>query len=186
MRAQRPLTIRTDRLLLRPLVEADVDALTRIYDDPEVMRFLGPPVDRAGAWRQVALAIGHRQLRGYTMLGICDRATGELLGRSGPWFPEGWPLLEVGWVVGRARQGEGIATEAGRASLRWCYDVLGADAVCSLIRAANEPSRSVARKLGAAVDRVLGDFHGEPAEVWMHRPATLTPGPGDEATFGED
>jgi RimJ/RimL family protein N-acetyltransferase len=174
--------IRTDRLVLSPLGEDDVDVLVRIYADPEVHRFLSP-LDRAGVWRQVAVALGHQAMRGYSMLGVRDRATGELLGRSGPWFPEGWPQLEVGWVVDRSRQGRGIATEAGRASLRWCFEVLGADSVCSLIREANEPSRRVARRLGGRVDRVLEEFFGEPAEVWMHTPATLTPGPGEEATW---
>ena len=183
-----PLVIRTDRLLLRPLDERDVEALTRIYSDPEIHRFLGgsATVGRPAAWRQIAISLGHRQMRGYTMLGIVDRASGDLIGRSGPWFPEGWPQLEVGWVVETARQGEGIASEAGRASLRWCFDVLEAKSVCSLIREANEPSRAVARKLGAGLDRVLDEFYGEPAEVWLHRPATLTQGPGDEARFDDE
>ena len=178
-----PLVIRTDRLLLRPLAEGDVDDLVRIYALLDAERFLGPPLDRAGAWRQVAVALGHRQLRGYSMLGIVERSTGELIGRSGPWFPEGWPQLEVGWVVDRPRQGQGFATEAGRASLRWCFDVVGADSVCSLIREANEPSRVVARRLGARVERGLDDFFGEPAEMWVHHPSTLTSGRGDEATW---
>jgi RimJ/RimL family protein N-acetyltransferase len=179
-----PLVITTDRLLLRPLAEADVDAMTRIYAAPAVHRFLGgKPSTRPEVWRQVALSCGHRELRGYTMLAVVDRSTGELLGRSGPWFPDGWPQLEVGWVVAAEHQGKGIATEAGRASLRWCFDVLRAEWVCSLIRAGNEPSRRVAASLGGRIESVIEEFFGEPADVWVHRPQTLTAGRGDEATW---
>lgn len=167
------LTIETPRLLLRPFRETDTDELARIYADAEVARFLsdGKPLDRAQTWRQIALFMGHREIRGYTALAIEDRATGALLGRSGPWFPAGWPMLEVGWVVDSGRRGEGIATEAGRATVDWCFANLGVDAVCSIIRAENIPSARVAAKLGAHLDRQIDDFFGGPADLWIHRPA---------------
>jgi RimJ/RimL family protein N-acetyltransferase len=164
------ITIETPRLILRPFRESDVDALVRINSDPEVARFLtdGKPLDRTQTWRQIALFLGHQELRGYTALAIEERATGEVVGRSGPWFPEGWPMLEVGWVVDATRRGQGIATEAGRASINWCFAILGVDAVCSIIRPDNQPSRRVAEKLGAKIDRQIEDFLGGLADLWIH------------------
>jgi RimJ/RimL family protein N-acetyltransferase len=165
------LAIETPRLLLRPFRESDVDALARINADPEVARFLtdGKPLDRTQTWRQIALFLGHLQMRGYTALAIEMRSTGEVVGRSGPWFPEGWPMLEVGWVVDSAHRGRGIATEAGRASIDWCFANLGVEAVCSVIRPDNHPSARVAEKLGATIDRQIEDFLGGPANLWLHR-----------------
>jgi RimJ/RimL family protein N-acetyltransferase len=163
--------IETRRLRLRPFTEADLEDLARINADPEVTRYLGDgkPLDRAQSWRQIATFIGHMQMRGYSILAIEERSTGALLGRSGPWFPEGWPMLEVGWAVDSKRRGEGIATEAGRASLQWCYANLRVDEVCSLIRPDNAPSARVAVKLGARIDRRIDDFLGGPADLWLHR-----------------
>ena len=162
--------IETRRLRLRPFRESDVDALAEIYADPETIRFLGgKPLDRADTWRQIAMFMGHCEIRGYSVLAIEERATGTLLGRSGPWFPEGWPMLEVGWVVDSRRTREGIATEAGRASLDWSFSNLGVDQICSLIRPDNLASARVAEKLGARVERQLEDFFGGPANVWVHR-----------------
>jgi len=162
--------IETDRLRLRAFCESDLDALARIYADAETMRFLGDkPLDRAETWRQIAMFIGHFELRGYSVLAIEELATGELLGRSGPWFPEGWPMLEVGWVVDSRRTCEGIATEAGRASLDWCFANLGVNEVCSLIRPDNLASARVAEKLGASIERQLDDFFGGVANIWVHR-----------------
>jgi RimJ/RimL family protein N-acetyltransferase len=50
------LTLETDRLLLRPFREEDLDAYAGICADPEVMRHVGEerPLSRAEAWRQMA------------------------------------------------------------------------------------------------------------------------------------
>jgi RimJ/RimL family protein N-acetyltransferase len=167
----RAIFIETARLRLRPFREADLEDLLRIYSDDEVQRFLnyGKPFSREDVWRQIALFIGHMELRGYSTLAIEDRATGALVGRSGPWFPEGWPMLEVGWVVDARRRGEGLAVEAGRASLDWCFAHLGVEQVCSIIRPENQASARVALKLGARRDRQLDDFLGGPADLWLHQ-----------------
>jgi RimJ/RimL family protein N-acetyltransferase len=163
--------IETKRLRLRSFRGSDLDDLARLYADPEVMLYLGAgkTMSRAETWRQIAVILGHQQIRGYSTLAIEDRSTGAFIGESGPWFPEGWPMLEVGWVVDPRRQGEGIATEAGRASLDWCFANLGAREICSIIRAENRPSARVAAKLGARIEGRLDDFFDAPADLWIHR-----------------
>lgn len=166
------LVIETPRLRLRPFREADLDDLARLNADPAVTRYLGngKPLSRADTWRQIAVFLGHLEMRGYSALAIEDRATGAFLGRSGPWFPLGWPMLEVGWVVDPPRQGEGIATEAGRASLDWCFETLGVGEVCSLIAPENGASARVAAKLGGRLERRIDDdVFGRPVDLWIHR-----------------
>lgn len=168
------MLLETPRLLLRPFTEADVDGLARMYADPEVIRYLGDgrPLDRVATWRAVAVYLGHTVLRGYGPFAVVERSSGRLVGRSGPWYPEGWPGLEVGWVIDRERWGEGLATEAARASLDHCFGALGASEVVSLIQPANVASVRVAEKLGARPERRIHDFLGVPdVDVWVHRPA---------------
>src|SRR5207253_7997909 len=97
-------TLETPRLLLRMLRESDLDAYAAMLADPEVMRHLGDgrPLSRPEAWRNLALMVGHWQLRGYGLWAAEERATGALVGRIGLWNPEGWPGLEVGWTLRRA------------------------------------------------------------------------------------
>ena len=80
-------------------------------------------------------------------------------------------MLEVGWLIDRTRRGQGIATEAARAALDWCFDKLAVGQVCSLIRPENLPSARVAAKLGAKVERQLDNFFGGVADIWVHRPS---------------
>jgi ribosomal-protein-alanine N-acetyltransferase len=161
--------VETERLLLRQWRHSDVDAYAAIVGDPDVSRFLGDgaPVDRNGAWRQMAVFSGHWRLRGYSHWALELRATGEFIGRAGPWNPLGWPGLEVGWAISPRHQGRGYATEAGRVALALAWENLGADRVISLIRTANAPSIAVARKLGGALSETI-DFMGAPALVYAY------------------
>ena len=149
--------LETERLLLRGFEEDDLDAYAAITADPEVMRYMGRgPFDRAGAWREIALYVGHFELRGYTHWALELRETGELVGRCGPWRPEGWPALEVGWLLGRDHWGRGYATEAGRAALDYAWAELGAERVISLVLPGNERSARVAGRLGGRLtERVV-------------------------------
>ncbi len=119
-----------------------------------MVRWIGRerPLSRAESWRELAYLVGHWELRGYGQWLLEERATGELVGRAGLYFPEGWPGLEVGWTLARSRWGQGLATEAGRAAVDWAFSELGTDRVISLIAPDNHRSRRVAERLGASRD----------------------------------
>ena len=129
--------------------DSDTDAYAEMVADPEVMRFLGGnPVSRMEAWRNMAMIVGHWQLRGYGMWAAEERTSGELVGRIGCWRPEGWPGVEVGWTLRRAFWGRGFATEAARASLDYAFEKLSQTRVISLIAPENFASIRVAERLG--------------------------------------
>jgi RimJ/RimL family protein N-acetyltransferase len=163
--------LETDRLLLRGLQPGDLDAYAAMYADPDVMRYLedGRPLDRAAAWRSMALHLGHWSLRGYGQWAVVGRQTGELVGRAGLWQPDGWPGLEVGWLLGRSHWGHGYATEAGRVAIDHAFDHLGADHVISVIRPENGASIRVADRLGETYERTI-DLLGGPVRIYgAHR-----------------
>ena len=58
-------TLTTDRLTLRGWRDHDLDAYAAITADPKVMRFMGGPLDRMDTWRQMAVFVGHWELRGH-------------------------------------------------------------------------------------------------------------------------
>jgi RimJ/RimL family protein N-acetyltransferase len=118
------------------------------------MRWLGREagLTRDEAWRDMAMVIGHWELRGYGMFSVIERESDRLVGRVGPWMPEGWPHLEVGWTVAGPWRGHGYATEAARASVRYAFDELDAGYVVHLIEDGNERSQAVAERLGARLD----------------------------------
>jgi RimJ/RimL family protein N-acetyltransferase len=149
------LTLETERLLLRPFQEDDLDAYARICADAEVMRFLGDgrTLSRADAWRQMAFFLGHWTLRGYGLWAAVLKETDALVGRIGLHNPEGWPGLEVGWLLDPAVWGRGLATEGGRAALDFAFRTRKADHVLSVIQPGNTRSIRVAERLGERFER---------------------------------
>jgi RimJ/RimL family protein N-acetyltransferase len=148
-------TITTERLLMRGFQPGDEQPLAAIQADPEVLRYIGDgaPLTPVASWRSLALHIGHWHLRGYGNWAVVERATGRMIGRAGLWNPEGWPGLEVGWLLARDQWGKGYATEAARAAVHHAFTTLGADHLISIIRPTNAASIRVAEKVGETYER---------------------------------
>lgn len=138
----------TERLLLRGWRSGDLDEFADMARDPEVMQFLGEVVDRNQAWRTMSMFAGHWMLRGYGSWVVERKADGAVLGRAGLWQPEGWPGLEVGWMLARSAWGNGYALEAARAAVSWAWEHLDVDQLISLIDPDNVRSARVAERLG--------------------------------------
>jgi len=92
---------------------------------------------------------------GYTLWVWRELASGDLVGQIGlqPTEVEGVPAVEVGWSVVPERWGEGIATEAARASLAWGFERAGLDEIVSFAMVENAASLQVMRKLGMRYER---------------------------------
>lgn len=152
------LVVETARLILRLPVEADAQPLLEIHQDPDVVRHLHVPIalgEITMAWRNVAMMVGHWSLRGFGQWTVVEKATGALVGRVGFWHPEGWPGLELGWLIRRERWGRGYATEAAAAALAWGWQHIDSDHVISLIQPDNEPSVRVAEKIGERFEETV-------------------------------
>jgi RimJ/RimL family protein N-acetyltransferase len=149
--------LRTERLLMRGWRDEDFEAWTRILGDPLVAQGIGHPTgfSPGEAWRHMAAMAGHWELKGFGNWVLEELATGEVVGRAGPYYPAGWPGLEIGWTVGRDHWGKGYAPEAARASAEWVREELGADHIISVIEPGNERSIRVAEKIGETLE---GEF----------------------------
>jgi RimJ/RimL family protein N-acetyltransferase len=160
-------TVETERLLMRPVREDDLDEYHAMVADPDVMRFIGDghTYDREEAWKGIAQMLGHWELRGYGLWALEERETGTLVGRGGLYNPEGWPGIEVGWLLAKACWGRGYATEAGRASLEWAWRELGVDHVISMIYPDNSASIRVALRLGEKFERTI-TRHDKPVNIY--------------------
>jgi RimJ/RimL family protein N-acetyltransferase len=143
-------TLDTARLRLRPWHDDDLEPYAAMCADPEVMRYMGDgtTLSRDDAWRSMAMFVGHWQLRGYGMWAVEERDARTFVGRVGLHRPEGWPGLEVGWMLDRSTWGRGYATEAARVSLDYAWRALDVDHVISLIMPENQASIRVAERLG--------------------------------------
>jgi ribosomal-protein-alanine N-acetyltransferase len=146
-------TLTTERLVLRPLVAEDLDALASFYGDLEVMRYVGGgrALTREETSASLERMMGNFARAGYGQWAVVEQATGTFVGRAG--ILE-WPDLgtsgemEIGYLLGRPHWGRGYATEAALASRDHALDTLGWRRLISLIDHDNERSARVATRLG--------------------------------------
>ncbi len=143
-------TLETERLLLRPMEMGDLGAFAAVVGDPYAMRFYPRPFDRSMARAWIERTQERYERDGFGLLSVIERATGEMIGDCGPAVQQTGhgTFVELGWHIRLDRQGNGFATEAGRACRDEAWQVLDVDRLISIIRPENVPSWSVARSLG--------------------------------------
>jgi RimJ/RimL family protein N-acetyltransferase len=153
-----PLT--TERLLLRPFTEGDLDAVYDIESRPDVMRYLyWEPRTRDEARAALDRRVKMTSLDGEAAalrLAVIRTDSGELIGdfslrlrsrddRQG----------EIGFMFHPDHQGTGYATEAGRAVLDVGFETFGLHRISGSCDARNAASASLMERLGMRLEGTL-------------------------------
>lgn len=151
------MQLETDRLILRMFTKNDINQYAKICADGEVMRYIGKgeTLSKEDAWWEVAGFLGHWQLKGYGMWALEEKQSGELIGRVGFLYPEGWPGFEIGWLLGREYWGKGYATEAAEAALVFGCQGEFHEKIISLVYPANNRSIRIVEKIGGQFDKTI-------------------------------
>jgi RimJ/RimL family protein N-acetyltransferase len=161
-------SIETERLKLRQWHEGDFDNFARYYADEANARYVGGRKDADGAWRHMALQIGHWRLKGFGYWAVDEKATNDFVGCVGLWQSPGWPELELGyWLLGEHR-GKGYAGEACRRCIAYARESLNARSLVSYIDPRNEPSIRLAKRLDAVYEATIELASYGPHCVYRH------------------
>ncbi|MFC4654695.1 GNAT family N-acetyltransferase [Rheinheimera marina] len=145
-----PVTLHTERLLLRPFTLDDAEAFFPLMALPEVVRYVGN--QQVQSVQQVQQYLHDHPLRdyriyGYGRLALIHRDSGRLIGFSGIKFITEIQQSELGYRLLPEFWGQGLATEAGLAVLGWAQQ-LGLHELVALIHPQNHGSKAVVAKLG--------------------------------------
>lgn len=164
-------TLETARLRLVPLSARHFDDYAAMLADPESTRWVGDgePLDRVSAWRSLAMLIGHWDLCGYGMWALELKDTGEFVGRAGLLHPEGWPDVEMGWMLKPEHRHHGYATEVGEVILDFAWRHLQLQRVISMVRIGNDACDRVAERLGGEHIEDI-NFFGSDTHVFAYYP----------------
>jgi RimJ/RimL family protein N-acetyltransferase len=147
--------LETARLRLRGHRLDDHAALSAIWGDPDVVRYIGGvPSSPHDAWLRLLRYAGLWKLLGYGFWAIEEKASGRMIGDIGymdvkrgltPTL-DGMP--EIGWALASEAQGRGYASEALAAALAWGDAHFGAHRAACIIAAENAPSIRLATRMG--------------------------------------
>lgn len=144
------MILQTPRLVLRKMTKADWGDLCEILQDEQVMYAYEHAFCEQECTDWLNRQLERYAREGYGLFAVCLRDAGQMVGQCGlslqPW--QGREVLEVGYLFKKKAWKNGYAAEAARACRDYAFDTLGAEAVYSIIRENNLPSRRVALRNG--------------------------------------
>jgi RimJ/RimL family protein N-acetyltransferase len=151
-----PTTLRTERLLLRPFRDSDLDAFATMHADPRVVAHLHAPLTRAeseAVFGRIRANILHDGLGPFAVeLSESEEFIG-VVGLARPHFDMAlMPCVEIAWRIASPHWGRGYATEAARASLDFGFRHHQLDEILAWTSQDNLASQRVMEKLGMRRD----------------------------------
>ncbi len=148
--------LRTKRCIVRETIEEDVDGLYAIYAEPAITEYMeGLYHDRD---EEMAYIQDYRRrmygFYGYGIWTILSKQDGQVIGRAGINWREGFDIPELGFVIGVPWQRKGYAYEVCSEILNYARDEIGFKQMQALVREHNEKSCALCRKLGFVEDGI--------------------------------
>ena len=147
-----PYTLQTPRLLLEPMREDDVDAMTAHWREPDVRRYLWDdelvPKETVEAIIADSMALFENEDIGLWMLRSQDG--GKLAGFTGFTVIGDTDDIEINYSIATEFAGQGLATEAAAAAMGYGFHAGGLERIWGETDPPNAASVRVLEKLGMA------------------------------------
>ncbi|MEV5914499.1 GNAT family N-acetyltransferase [Streptomyces chartreusis] len=152
-----PVTLTTDRLLMRAVGQKDADTVYEAAQDPDIQR-----------WTTIPSPYLREHARSFTEELVPEGWQNGSMLTWGLFLPEGEDLVgmlgltmrsmseaEVGFWGTKEHRGNGYVTEAVLAAARWAFVQLSIDRVEWRAEVGNRPSRAVAERAGFTLEGTL-------------------------------
>ena len=163
--------LRTDRLILRRWLPADLAPFAALNADPLVMAYFPAPLSRAESDAFASRIEAAFEELGFGLWAVeipTIASFAGFIGLSVPRFEAPFtPCVEIGWRLAREYWGLGYAPEGARIVLDFAFKALGLDEVVSFTTAGNLRSRRVMEKIGMLHDSA--DDFDHPSHPDGHR-----------------
>ncbi|MFI6446073.1 GNAT family N-acetyltransferase [Kitasatospora sp. NPDC050543] len=179
-----PVVLGTGRLILRAPEPADIEAITRACQDPDIQRWttVPSPYRREHAEFFVRTLAPEGWRTGATRHWcVLERAGGALVGTQSLSLRAGHPgTAEIGWWTAPGRRGLGYAVEAATAVAGYAFAELGVRRLEWYALVGNRASLTVAERVGFRFEgtlRAYAEHRGAVHDGWLAAllPADLAP-----------
>ena len=162
--------IETERLILRELRQADLEGMFELDSNPEVHKYLGNKPVKTIEESQTIIdsVITQYKERGIGRFAAIEKASGNFIGWSGirlnteynmngftKYYDVGYRLIPKYW-------GKGYATESGKASVDFAFNVLKLPELYATTEIGNQASHHALLKIGL---HYVEDFYFEQEQL---------------------
>lgn len=159
-------TIKTDRLILHPWKQEDLEPFAALNADPRVMEYFPSTLSKEESDQIVKKIQTKMEGRGWGWWAVSAPGVADFIGFIGlndvdkATLPVHFsPAVEVGWRLAFDYWGKGYATEGALACLKYGFETLDLKEIVSFTTVTNARSRAVMEKI---------DMHYNPKDDFDH------------------
>lgn len=170
--------IETERLRLRSFHPDDLDNHHRlVYGQAETMRFIGDgtPHTREQTAKLIDGFIDYGKTHPFTIWAV-ETLDGEFMGQCGLINIPNSTEIEVAYAFGQPYWGQGYATEAARASVRYGFEYGGLERLIAVAYPDNKASQRVMQKIGMHPEGLTDQYHNLTLEKYSIKRTAFDPG----------
>ena len=153
--------LETERLILRPFMEEDIEPTYQMNLDPEVSKYTGDGgvVDRAEIERRITEDVmGDYRKHGFGRLAVTLKTENILIGFCGLKYLDDLDVVDLGYRLNRNYWGQGFATEAAKVCLDFGFKKLNLSQIIGLVLPENIASIRVLDKLGFRFEKEFEQY----------------------------
>jgi RimJ/RimL family protein N-acetyltransferase len=172
------LILQTPRLRLRWLTAADAAFIRRLLNDPGWLKNIGERNVRTRKQAEHWIATRHTEVYGrlgFGFWGMERIGDGALVGMCGLVKRDSLMEVDVGYALLPEFRGQGYATEAAAACVRYGHEVLGLPEIWGITNPENVASGAVLTQIGLRDDG-LTRLAGDERETRLYKSRRIDPG----------
>ncbi len=146
--------IKTDRLILRPWKEEDIEPFAQLNGDPHVMKYFPSTLTKEVSDQMAKRMQNKIEERGWGWWAVSVPEVADFIGFIGlnnvdqSFQVPFTPAIEIGWRLASNYWGKGYASEGAAACLKYGFEVLKLAEIVSFTSVPNNRSRRVMEKIG--------------------------------------
>ena len=163
--------IETERLRLRVFEDRDLDSAWRLFNDPEVQKYLSPENRRTREQLTITLrnSVEYWKQRGFGIWCVGEKSRDTMRGYCGFQYLDQTPAIEIVFAFHKNSWGKGFATEAANASLKFGFEELKLEKMYAATHPENTASRCVLEKIGMASETRATHYGIDTITYSIHR-----------------
>ncbi|MDW7732091.1 MAG: GNAT family N-acetyltransferase [Methanolobus sp.] len=148
---QIPVSLETDRLMIRRYIADDLEGLYRFFNNRDVTRYTDMPSSQTYEETKAFLDMlidSYDSDEPFFAMAVCRKTDYEVIGSCGFASTEFLPETQIYYAISPEFQGHGYASEATGKLVEYMFLVLDINMISVYCSPANPASLKVARKMG--------------------------------------
>lgn len=147
------IMIETDRLIIRPYIDADAQVMALLHSNPAVMEFMKDRKSLSATEARATLTRYQEcwEIDGFSIFSVRLKETGTFIGECGFWHRLDKPGVSMRYSLDNHYWSQGYGSEMNVAVTAWLFSETNVKSFWAVTQARNKGSVAILRRLGGVI-----------------------------------